>query len=298
MNNYWWIFSLLTSLMVAVYFLANQIFKMNGLLMMVYRGFLVALIVLPFVIFRTPIKEPLFYLYCSLQGLAIAFNDNRFLRASKAFGAEVTSTIQPISVGIIFIMWLIFKPYTIALYAENPIKSMGIVACLVGITYAIIKIKNSKASKIAFLYLLPVLFLLSVGDILNKQSMFHGRENLTTAIFYYAFITGIICGACNLFVYIRKKQKISTIFKKKNLKKGLAVSVIAVILMAFKNLAMFSASNPAYASAIILMSPIWIILWNNFNAYIKGKKSGYAKVNIKLISLLLLCVISLVLLNN
>ena len=298
MENLWWLFALCASIISAVFAYSNQIFKMNGLLFMVYRGFLVALITLPVILMLPPIKEPFYYVFCILQGICIAFNDHRFFRAVKAFGAEVASIIQPISISFIFVFWLFFKPSQFQEYCQAPLTSVGIIACLIGITFSIIKIRNSKASGKAFFYLLPMLIILSFGDIFNKKSMYYGQENLTSAIVYYAFITGMICGVSNLFVYIRKKKKISTIFKSKNLKHGAIISVIIIVSMAFKNLAMNYTQNPAYVSAIILLSPIWIIIGNNIYVKLKKAKTGYSHVKPWLAGLLLISVIGLVILNR
>ncbi len=294
----WWAFALCASLISALSSYSNQIFKMNGLLLMVYRGFLVALITLPAVLMLPPIKEPLYYVFCTLQGMCIAFNDNRFFRAVKAFGAEVTSIIQPISISFIFVFWLFFKPSQFNEYCQAPLTSAGIIACLAGITFSIIKIRNSKSSSKAFLFLLPMLIILSFGDIFNKKSMYYGQENLTSAIVNYAFITGIICGISNLFVYIKKRKKISAIFKGKNIARGAILSIIIIISMAFKNLAMNYAKNPAYVSAIILLSPIWIITGNNIYVKLKKAKTGYSHVKPWLAGLLLISVIGLVMLNR
>ncbi|OPZ77503.1 MAG: hypothetical protein BWY78_00986 [Alphaproteobacteria bacterium ADurb.Bin438] len=298
MENYWWFFALMTSFVCSIFAYSNQIFKMHGLLLMLYRGLLVAFISIPFVLLRKPISEPYFYVFCFLQGLVVAFNDNRLFRAAKAFGAEVSSIFQPLAISLIFIMWLILTPSLFFTYISEPLKFLGIILCLAGVIYSIISLRKAKVSKIAFMFLLPALFALSVSDILNKMSMKYGKEDLITAIIYYSFITGLVSGLCNLFFYIKKKQKISNVFKRKNFINGALLSIIITLTVILKNISMHLASNPAYVSAIILLYPLWIVFGNNAYSYFKAKKTGYKKVNFKIVSLLLSSIIALVLISN
>lgn len=298
MESYWWGAALACSLVDAAYVYMNQVLKMPGLLIMLYRGFLVSLLMLPLVLITTPIKNEMFYVFCVIQGATIAFNDYRFFRASKAFGAEVSSIIHPLSISVMFLMWLLITPAQVQEFIREPLRFAAISACLGGIIFAIIKLRHAKASHKAFLYLLPCLFTLAVGDIFNKKSMYYGAEDLSSAIIYYSFITGIVCGLCNLFFFVKKKQNFAAVVQKSNLYKGLIVSLTVIILMVFKNLSMYLTPNPAYASAIILLYPLWIMLGNNMYLHFSGRHTNYARVDFRLVIGLLVAIIGLVLLNS
>lgn len=298
MSQYWWLIALVCSLITAGYVYINQIFKMPGLLIMVYRGFMVGFLTLPFVLLNEPIHNWQFYAFCSAQGLAIAFNDYRLFRAIKVFGAEVSASIQPLAISVMFVFWLVITPAQFFGLLDHPYYFMAIVACLSGIIFAVIKLRNAKSSAKAFIYLLPVLIGLAIGDILNKKSMQYGAENLVSAIIYYSCITGFVCGFANLFVYLKRRQNLHNLFLLPNLKHGLIVALLVIILMVFKNLSMYLTPNPAYASAIILLYPLWIMGGNNIYCWTKGKTIGYARVDWKLLLLLLISVVGLVILTT
>lgn len=295
---YWWLIALACSLVTAGYVYINQIYKMPGLLIMLYRGFIVGFLTLPLVLMHEPIHNWQFYAFCTAQGLAIAFNDYRLFRAIKVFGAEVSASIQPLAISVMFVFWLVITPQQFWNLSSHPYYFSAIIACLGGIIFSVIKLRNAKASARAFVYLSPVLICLAIGDILNKKSMQYGAENLVSAIIYYSCITGFVCGFANLFVYVKRRQSFHNVFLKANLRHGLFVALAVIVLMVFKNLSMYLTPNPAYASAIILLYPLWITLGNNIYCWTKGKQIGYARVNVKLLFILLASVVGLVILTT
>lgn len=298
MSQYWWLIALICSFITAGYVYINQVYRMPGLLIMLYRGFFVGILTLPLVLSYEPIHNWQFYAFCTAQGLAIAFNDYRLFRAIKVFGAEVSASIQPLAISVMFVFWLIITPQQLFALLGHPFYFVAIIACLGGIIFSVIKLRNAKASGRAFIYLFPVLIVLAIGDILNKKSMQYGAENLVSAIIYYSCITGFVCGFANLFVYIKRKQSFKPVFQKANIIHGLFVALIVIILMIFKNYSMYLTPNPAYVSAIILLYPLWIMSANNLYYKINGKQTGYAKINIKLLLILLISIISLVIITT
>lgn len=298
MASYWWLTALLTGFVNAGYIYVNQIYKMNGMLLMLYRGFVVALIMLPAVLLSAPITDWRFYLFCILQGGIIAFNDYRFFRATKAFGAEVSGSIHPLSVSLMFVLWLLVTPSQLWYFAEHYWRFAAVVLCLGGIIAAVLRLRNAKASRRALGYLLPVLAVLACGDIVNKKAMQYGAENLFSAVVYYSFVTGIVCGLCSLAVYLHRRRPLAPVFEKRNLLRGSVVAVMVIVLMIFKNVSMYLTPNPAYVSAIILLYPLWIMGGDNIYLKLTGRKGGYATVSPKLLLMLVCSVIGLILLNR
>lgn len=295
MEQYWFIVALLCSLFTGVFIYTNQVFKLAGPLFMVFRGLGQFLSLLPFMVFFTPVHNVPFYVLCFLQGFLIAFNDYRLFRSSKAFGAEVTSAVQPLTIGLIFILWLVVNPADLTQMLQNPFRFFLIVLCLLGITVAIIKMKCAKSSSRAMKYLLPCLILISINDVINKEAMMHSEGDLPSAIYFYCLITAFICGGTNFLIYI-KKQSIAELFLPKYRFKALIIVFMVTAVMISKNLAMFLAPNPAYVSAIIFLYPLWIIAGNLIYRHFGGH-IACASVRLSTIFILLTSVIGLILLR-
>ena len=274
---------------------ANQVFKLHGTKAMAYRGLGQAALLLPFMFWFEPIHNWQFYALCLFQGGLIGFDDNRLFRSAKAFGAEVTSAVQPLSLGLIFILWLVLNPGQFGELLSEPAKFILSVLCLAGVTFSILGLLQAKASRRALRYLLPVLFAMSLNDVINKECMSLGAERLSSAVYYYILITSAVYGAANLFAYL-KRYDFSELLNISHMKKGAVIIILTTVVMILKNLAMSLTPNPAYASAIIFLYPLWIILGNNLYYRLKACKT-YPRINFKVIAVLLTSVIGLILLH-
>ena len=84
----WAVFALLTSFFNAAYFLLNQKMAMKASLFMVYRGWAVFFMLLPFAGLFTPVPHWEFYALCTLQGALIAFVDGKFFVALRRLVAS------------------------------------------------------------------------------------------------------------------------------------------------------------------------------------------------------------------
>lgn len=297
MENLWWAAALLGSFLTSAYIYTNQILKIPSSVLMVYRGLGQVILFLPFIFFFTPVSDWRFYALCSIQGCLIAFNDYRLFRSSKAFGAEVTSSVQPLSIGLIFMVWLLLKPMQFWELWAQPLHFFTIILCLCGIIYAISKIRNTKASKRALGYLLPVLIAISFNDVINKQCMSFATQDLPSVIYFYCLITGFVCGITNLYAYLRH-NRFQKLFQPQYIKSGLIVIFFVSFVIFAKNISMYLTPNPAYASAIILLYPLWIMFGNNIYCRVSGRKMGYRGVDKKLLFILLISIIGLVFMNK
>ncbi len=293
MQELWWFLGLMSGLVTAVYVFCNQQLKMPTAMFMVYRGVGLALVMLPFAVLFPFNPEWSFWGLCLLTGLLIAYNDNRFFNAVYNYGAEISSALQPLCVGITFFLWLVLQPSQIMVYWQNPLRFLLIMCCLAGFTLAILMIRRIPDNFSALKFLLPSLFLISIVDAFQKVIMRLGADNLPAASFYYLMVTSFFAGLCNLIVFLRKEKNWRLIFLPRNLSLGFAVVSLAGIAVILKNFAMAGTPNPAYVAALIFLSPVWIMAGNNIYFHFK-KYIGYERINPYLLLLLLASVIGLV----
>lgn len=295
MNYLWWLTSIFASVVFAMYIFANQVFKLKGSLVMIYRGIGTALVLLPFAFFITPIDSVAFYILCVFQGLLIAYFDNRLFNASKRYGAEMTGTIQPISVFFGLIMWFIIKPETFMALIESPVRFVLTVAAVIGVILSVLSFKKSRINQLAFLYLLPSMLSVTVIDLVCKILMELGSENVWSAIFYYSLITSFIAGIINAVAFYRGGHSIKEVLLPKNIRcAGISIIIIIVAMYLLKNYSLYLGQNPAYVMAIIYAYPVWIFLFNNIYARFFNNKV-YAKPDVKALVLMVVSIIVLIL---
>ena len=67
MHHLWWLVSIFASFVFAMYLYANQVFKLKGSLVMIYRGIGAGLVLLPFAALVPGVENPIFYYLCVLM---------------------------------------------------------------------------------------------------------------------------------------------------------------------------------------------------------------------------------------
>lgn len=292
MQNYWWILAIGLSLLTASYVWANQFLKIKGSILMTYRGLGTALLLLPFCFYFAPIHNPWFYVLCSVQGLVLSLGENRILNSAKAFGAEVTSLIHPISIAIIFVVWVLLHPMELHELALQPQKFSLIGLCLLGTATALILISQAKANRKALWFLLAAMSCETFIDITSKETTHLGAENVISAIFYYTFITSLVAGCCN--VLFQDKKRFKEVFAKEHLKFAWFFMSFAILHSVLKTYTMYLSPNPAYVAAIVHSYPVWIMLGNNY-LFAKKQKGHYIKIKPLYLGLLLISIVCLIL---
>ncbi len=259
---------------------------------MVYRGLGTAILLLPFCFYFTPIHNPWFYVLCTVQGIVLSLGENRILNSAKAFGAEVTSLIHPISIAIIFVVWVLLHPAELQELSAEPQKFTAIGLCLAGVAVALILISQAKASRKALWFLVAAMSCETFIDITSKETTHLGAENVLSAIFYYTLMTSFIAGTCN--VLFQDKKQFKHIFNRKNLKFAWFFMSFAILHSVLKTYTMYLSPNPAYVAAIVHSYPVWIMLGNNY-LFAKEQKGHYIKIKPLYLGLLLISIICLIL---
>ena len=293
MQNYWWLFAIILSLLTSAYVYVNQFIKIKGSLLMIYRGLGTALILLPFAFYFAPIHNWAFYGLCIAQGLVISLGDNRILNSAKTFGAEVTSLIHPLSIAFIFLFWILLHPAEFAAFSNHPLQMGLILACLLGVTVSLILICQAKANRKALWFLLVAMSCEIFIDVSNKETTHLGSENLMSAIFYYTLNTSLVAGLVNLSVYLRAKRPLRDIVQFRNLRFAWFFMLFAVVHGMLKTYTMYLTPNPAYVAAIVHAYPVWILLADNI--YYRYHQGGsYIRIRPRLLLLLLISIVGLI----
>jgi len=292
MQNYWWILALALSLLTASYVWINQFLKVKGSVLMAYRGLGTAVVLLPFCFYFAPIHNIWFYVLCIVQGLVLSIGENRILNSAKAFGAEVTSLIHPVSIAIIFVVWISLHPSELQQLLTQPQKFSLIILCLSGVATALILISKAKANRKALWFLLAAMSCETFIDITSKETTHLGAENVISAIFYYTLITSFVAGTINIL--FQEKRRFKEIFERKNLKFAWFFMSFAVLHSMLKTYTMYLSPNPAYVAAIVHAYPVWIMLGNNY-LFAFAQKGHYIKIKPQYLILLLVSIVCLIL---
>lgn len=293
----WAICTIMASLFSAAYYFGNQGVKVNPYAFMFYRGFVPFALLLPFIGVVPFIPAWQFYVFCIIQGCVIVFIDYRNYRAMRVWGAEIISSLHPLSIGVVFLLWFALHPLYMLTAARNFYWLTATVAALCGVIYATASYRVTSRSRRAFHYMVPYIFGAAVCDVLNKVCMSYvAPEQLIYGSYFYIMLTGAVVAAFNLLLFYRQNKTVTPLFWAHSLK----ISPIMLLLMGsmlFKNFAMFNAVNPSYVAAVLYLYIIWIMIFTPLLNRI-GLKCPQTGLKRSKALLLLASIIILILLNK
>ena len=292
----WVVFAVLSSLCDAFCGLGKQSLKLSPKAFILYRGYIPAILALPFLFIIPMPKYWQFYALCILQGSVIAYHDFIHFKAIKKYGAEVVSSIMPLSTGLLFVLWLVIVPETMSEYWADKKLFIMISLSLLGIIFSVYKYNQHKACCRALKYMWSVLLASLMINIVNKITTKYGAVNVFATGIAYSFMTSLVVAIINTFTIKGSYKKLKRAYKQCNWK-----IVILFVLLLFsvitKNMAMSFAANPAYVAAIIYLSILWTIIGNYIIINFKlGNK--YPQTKWRYVALLVISSAALILLTN
>lgn len=257
---------------------------------MVYRGLLVAAVTTPLALAYFYVFPWQFYAIAVFQGISISYLDYKYFNAFHKFGAENVNATTPLGVFIIFFLWLILKPSTIGIYLENPMQSLIMIMSLALMVFAVIKYRKQEVGKSCLREMLPLLCFSAVVDISNKFITDYSEGHLLILTFHRVAITGWIIGIINLF-YNRNISR-RELLNIKNIRRSWFI-LLLIVSMILLNIAMYYTPNPAYISAMIFLSVVWIIIINRI-MILCGRNIPYVNIKLRWIFLLLVSAVVMV----
>ncbi len=257
----WIALALIFSFIRTGFTMLNEWAKLPGTVMLVWRGFW------PFV-FMTPVMwliempdQPLFYLFVAINAVFAGITDAYNFESSARYGGGVTLRLQPISLVVVFLMWLLISTEQRSLVMSHPYHMAGILGCLALGAYALSHLRHCEISRSAFLFLIPVIVASPFVDIFNKLSM-------DTVGTWHAVVTYIWCQSGLMtvmgiaFLAMKQKAHLKAVSQvsQQHLAFGCAMGAILVCAGLSKNSSMMLTPNPAYVAAIAMVSPLWATL--------------------------------------
>ena len=255
----WVVLALLSAILSAVYYLSAQNIKLDANTFMVYRGALVALLLLPVLMFNPAVFPRVFYVMAILQGLIAAVVDYAVFGINQKYGSETVSSITPLSVLIVFVMWCFIDVGLLEQYRQSLWRSVAIVISCLGAVLALNRYHQVAFTRQAFYRLLPLLLLTSAFAVLSKTVMNYAASMPIWGALWQSFIIAAVVGAVHLAIYRKKNLPLKNLMLPQNLLKGL-IFIYMIGFLGLKSLAFYYAQNPAYVAVLAYTSLFWVML--------------------------------------
>jgi hypothetical protein len=266
MTALWPLTAILFSIGISVYALLNQQIKASPTVLAFWRNIGVGVITLPLLFFINLPSQPIFYVAVVATGVLSLIFDITFFKNAARLGAGVVSRLIPLGVVLTFIIWGLVSPnWRQSFLSLGIIQQGAIILALVGCTLSVMIMKKSRYDVIALKRMMPIILSVAMIDVLTKVAM--DSAALMAGIISYICLQGLTAGILLvLYQAVVKKTPISIDQVTKNgaWNYGVFLIIIVVFILVCKTASIAWASNPSYVSAIGLLSPFWVDIYNRF----------------------------------
>lgn len=258
----WFVAGVIFAVLNAITMLINQHYKLNGHLISGIRGICVGFIYIPMMFVVEFPRGTYFWSLIIAEGLLSAFFNARLYSSSAIYGAAATSTISVLAIAFGAFFWWIFDYREFFSLLHSPEMFAGTICALSLIVMGFKGLSRSQektSRKGAIGYMMPAVIVFAIMLIVRKEAM--TAVNFYSATVYYGGVSILISGMFNMLFYA-KKHGVDFLEKKTNrikvLKAGILMSIASASTIFFGNLSSEYVPNPAYVSALTLMSPLVI----------------------------------------
>ena len=262
----WIIDGLIYGFFTAVYTIFNQRCRLNGYLLGMWRGWGIALCCSPMLwIFGWPTS---FYVWLLLvlQGMLIAVYDSRLFFAAAKYGAGATSRIMSLAALVTTVFWWFLTPREfLRLFADGSLL-ITVFLLLCGFTFCYWRLIKSPVSRKLADYLVPAVLALAGMNVATKETAIAGGS-VYGGVTGYLTIALAVSGGINAFWYVRStkpdiREFFARAFAPRAVRYGGYIIWLGAVTAVAKNLALRSAPNPGYVTALMLIAPLFVFAFN------------------------------------
>ncbi len=259
----WVWFSAGSALTAAIMPIMHEKIRAERLSMMFWLRIVMLVIALPVLFFVGWPGSPVFYVATFITAFIWAYADLSSFRATEEFGAGAITRIIPLNVLVTFFMWIALNPQTLESYLVNPVQGLGIFVSLCGAVFFAMRLQRGPISRESLRALGPVILMSGMGVVYAKIALESATvPSIHSGVFGYmavqAFFMILIFGALEL---AGRPVPRAVFTGRVAITSGFLMGINSVVHLMLKSYAYLMVANPAYVSAVILTTPLWVLLY-------------------------------------
>lgn len=239
--------------------LIQERMKADGFAVAFWVKVAVVVLTCPFAFYFGFPEDPKFYGVMAITAVLWCISDVIYFRAVPVAGAGVITRVLPSAVIISFVMWFFVDPSLLQKYLDHPGPSLAIVAIILLATLFATLIHKDPVSWQGLRLVWFVIFAACVGPVIEKLSL--GYAPGKQAPYAFMFCQSLIMlGFWSVYYFVRKPLPVAVLFSKNSLQTGLAIGVVATLVLSLKTIALVSVEQPAFLSVLLFTDALWVLL--------------------------------------
>lgn len=258
----WQLYALIFSFIASVAIYLNHIYQIDGVRLIVMRTPFMLLFGLPFFIFLPLPTSMEFYIFSVLSGVLIVGADALLFNAAARHGARLASLNQPVKIFFVFCMWLAIDTAQRTFLFNNPLIMLSILVCFAVMAVSLLSVRKNDASLAALIMVLPAGIFFGLEELVVCFGL-EGRADFAHGLMFV--IVGFMVSGLVSFFYALYRDKSLNLYNKR--REWIGSGIIGILILfgvAIYNMALVEAPNPAYPSAIITLSILWLTIYYRY----------------------------------
>lgn len=269
----WPLLALIFSFFGAVIIGYNQVFKLDGRELAVWRVLGIAPVALASWWLVPWPTDVWFYGVSAVIGVAAAVGDVLLMNACSTYGGRLASMYVPMKMMLAFMMWAVINPASLNPLLQTPWKLVTVLACFGLAAWGMNHIRRNDWSLKALLAVLPVAAIFASADVIEKyvlpSTQATPHEVVGASMSMLAVIFGV--GVLPALVWLQGWPTWNTRTVLASAGFGLILMVgITLLLVTF-----VLAPNPGYVAAVTCLSTVWLSMWGR---YYHGEQNNFMAV--------------------
>lgn len=259
----WVAFALVSSLALAASSELNRHMQLSGLRLTFWQWFGTTLILLCALPGLWWPENAFFYFLAAVNGVVTALGSRVQLNLARNHNGRVAALIMPLKILFAFFLWLALDHVSLAAFAASPIRSGLIGGALLLIFVSIFKLRHNDTSWNAIRLMAPVGIAYATLDVFIKASMV-GAPLLATAMAFTLIMAATACITALVMIFLQEKNPDlqGIMFKRKMIHAGMLMAMMGMIAFVCLICSLADAPNPAYTSAILLLTGVWLLIYH------------------------------------
>ncbi|MBU0859216.1 MAG: hypothetical protein KJ667_04710 [Alphaproteobacteria bacterium] len=259
----WIIYAIAHSLFRAIFAEINRLYQIDAWQLTFVHAVCAILFLLPLVPFMNWPADPSFYSAAALVALIITVGIVIQLNLSSEQNGRTTGIAVPFEAMGAFAIWLAVDPGALEMYANDPLRLMGLGAAFVIAIFGLSMLRRHDINARTMSIMIPVAVTYAVAGVVTKVVVPFGTEEMIPAILSFVLVNYVVMTIAMGAVLLLKRRVDDTMRSPRTLQAGLITGMLGLMGYATFVTAVVMAPNPGYVSLTAVLVPVWLFIYHH-----------------------------------
>ena len=249
-----------SSLVVANNVEINRRARQDSYRLNMWRMILAALFWLPLALRQPWPHNGLFYAAAMFSGVGMIIGFVIQNDLAKKHNGRVAILYMPLKAVLVFVVWAVVDPAARQLIIDKPLATLGVLGCLAVMVGSLGEFRKHDVSWESLKTVMPIVVIYGASDLLTRTAI--DPAELHQRLIVFLSVGTATSALVSLMLWPWRPKPELPFVTKKLLKAGAYAATGSSVNQVCYASAVVLAPSPAYAGMIVLLSPVWLLVYH------------------------------------